>query len=147
MHKCNPCSVITQILFALRFVNSLTSYGLFLKTRTNNVQHWFLVYKWNSFNVITHFLLTCRFVSSLTYYGLFLTSGTMSGNMYLNFFLNSVVEIPSVILYSLTINRYMYILLLFPASLDCKKMLLVLTCNTLYSCHKIWENLVKRATV
>uniref|UniRef100_K1QW65 Solute carrier family 22 member 3 n=1 Tax=Magallana gigas TaxID=29159 RepID=K1QW65_MAGGI len=48
------------------------------------------------------------FVSSLTYYGLFLTSGTMSGNMYLNFFLNSVVEIPSVILYSLTINRIWY---------------------------------------
>lgn len=46
------------------------------------------------------------FVNSLTYYGLFLTSGTMSGNMYLNFFLNSVVEIPSVILYSLTINRW-----------------------------------------
>lgn len=46
------------------------------------------------------------FVSSLTYYGLFLTSGTMSGNIYLNFFLNSVVEIPSVILYSLTINRW-----------------------------------------
>ena len=47
-----------------------------------------------------------RFVNSLTYYGLFLTSGTMSGNMYLNYFLNGIVEVPSVFLYVFTINRY-----------------------------------------
>lgn len=83
-------------------------------------------------------------MNSLTYYGLFLTSGTMSGNMYLNFFLNSVVEIPSVILYSLTINRYIYILLLFPVSLEC---VVSSMCNTLHPCHKICKNLVKRASV
>ncbi|XP_062608365.1 organic cation transporter protein-like [Saccostrea cucullata] len=46
------------------------------------------------------------FVNSITYYGLFLTSGTMSGNVYLNFFLNGIVEIPSIFLYLFTINRY-----------------------------------------
>ncbi|XP_048750644.2 organic cation transporter protein-like isoform X2 [Ostrea edulis] len=46
------------------------------------------------------------FVNSITYYGLFLTSGSMSGNMYLNFFFNGIVEIPSVFLYIFTINRY-----------------------------------------
>ncbi|XP_048750180.2 organic cation transporter protein-like [Ostrea edulis] len=46
------------------------------------------------------------FVNSITYYGLFLTSGSMSGNMYLNFFFNGIVEIPSVFLYMFTINRY-----------------------------------------
>ncbi|XP_061190786.1 solute carrier family 22 member 7-like [Saccostrea echinata] len=46
------------------------------------------------------------FVNSITYYGLFLTSGTMNGDMYLNFFLNGLVEIPSVFLYMFTINRY-----------------------------------------
>ncbi|XP_062579258.1 organic cation transporter protein-like [Saccostrea cucullata] len=46
------------------------------------------------------------FVNSITYYGLFLTSGTMSGNMYLNFFLNGIVELPSTFLYLFTINRY-----------------------------------------
>ncbi|XP_061190791.1 organic cation transporter protein-like [Saccostrea echinata] len=59
-----------------------------------------------------HILLTSMivwvvwFVNSLTYYGLFLTSGTMSGNMYLNFFLNGIVEIPCIFLYLFTINRY-----------------------------------------
>ncbi|XP_034321904.2 organic cation transporter protein [Magallana gigas] len=59
-----------------------------------------------------HILLTSLivwivwFVNGLTYYGLFLTSGTMTGNMYLNFFLNGVVEIPSIFFYMFTINRY-----------------------------------------
>ncbi|XP_056003356.1 solute carrier family 22 member 7-like [Ostrea edulis] len=51
-------------------------------------------------------LYGAKFVNSLTYYGLFLTSGSMSGNMYLNFFLNGMVEIPSVFLYMNSINRY-----------------------------------------
>ncbi|XP_062610624.1 organic cation transporter protein-like, partial [Saccostrea cucullata] len=46
------------------------------------------------------------FVNSITYYGLFLISGTMSGNMYLNFFLNGMVELPGIFLYLFTINRY-----------------------------------------
>ncbi|XP_061190473.1 organic cation transporter protein-like [Saccostrea echinata] len=46
------------------------------------------------------------FVNSMTYYGLFLLSGTMSGNMYLNFFLNGIVEIPGIFLFWFFINRY-----------------------------------------
>ncbi|XP_061190474.1 organic cation transporter protein-like [Saccostrea echinata] len=46
------------------------------------------------------------FVNSMTYYGLFLLTGTMSGNIYLNFFLNGIVEIPGIFTYWFTINRY-----------------------------------------
>ncbi|XP_061190790.1 organic cation transporter protein-like [Saccostrea echinata] len=59
-----------------------------------------------------HMLLTSLilwvvwFVNSMTYYGLFLLSGTMSGNLYLNFFLNGIVEIPGIFIYWFTINRY-----------------------------------------
>ncbi|XP_061190472.1 organic cation transporter protein-like [Saccostrea echinata] len=46
------------------------------------------------------------FVNSMTYYGIFLTSGTMSGDVYLNFFLNGIVEIPGIFIFWFTINRY-----------------------------------------
>ncbi|KAK3094647.1 hypothetical protein FSP39_004411, partial [Pinctada imbricata] len=45
-------------------------------------------------------------VNSGTYYGLFLTSGSLSaGSRYLNFFINTLVEIPGAILFYLVIDR------------------------------------------
>ncbi|ESP03406.1 hypothetical protein LOTGIDRAFT_171496 [Lottia gigantea] len=46
------------------------------------------------------------FTNSLTYYGLFLTSSSLAGNLYLNFFLNALVEGPSALIYWFTIDRY-----------------------------------------
>ncbi|XP_061163153.1 solute carrier family 22 member 21-like [Saccostrea echinata] len=59
-----------------------------------------------------HILLTSMivwivwFVNSLTYYGIFLTSGTMTGNRFLNFFINGVIEIPSLFVCMYTANRF-----------------------------------------
>ncbi|KAK6167507.1 hypothetical protein SNE40_021513 [Patella caerulea] len=44
------------------------------------------------------------FTNSLTYYGIFLTSSSLAGNIYLNFFLNALVEVPSAFIYWFTID-------------------------------------------
>ncbi|XP_050403311.1 organic cation transporter protein isoform X4 [Patella vulgata] len=44
-------------------------------------------------------------VNSLTYYGLFLTSSSMSGNRFLNYFLNALVEIPSMFVVFFSLKR------------------------------------------
>ncbi|KAJ7372894.1 hypothetical protein OS493_016823 [Desmophyllum pertusum] len=38
----------------------------------------------------------CWFVNSMVYYGVFLSAPSIGGNMYLNFFLASVVELPAI---------------------------------------------------
>ncbi|CAG5136117.1 unnamed protein product [Candidula unifasciata] len=52
-----------------------------------------------------HFQLLSRFFNSLTYYGLFLMSSSLSGSVYLNYFLNSAVEFPSAIFIYFYIDR------------------------------------------
>ena len=37
-----------------------------------------------------------RFVNALVYYGVFLSAPSIGGNMYLNFFLASIVELPAI---------------------------------------------------
>ncbi|XP_055959323.1 organic cation transporter-like protein isoform X2 [Patella vulgata] len=46
------------------------------------------------------------FTNSLTYYGIFLISSSLAGNVYLNFFLNALVEVPSSFIYWFTIDRF-----------------------------------------
>ncbi|KAK7484480.1 hypothetical protein BaRGS_00024236, partial [Batillaria attramentaria] len=46
------------------------------------------------------------FVNSFTYFALFLTSSSLAGDKYVNFVLLAVVEIPSCIVYSFTLDRY-----------------------------------------
>ncbi|BFY98520.1 hypothetical protein BsWGS_01560 [Bradybaena similaris] len=54
----------------------------------------------------TLFSMTAWFFNSLTYYALILMSSTLAGSLYLNFFLNSVVEIPSAIFIYFFIDRW-----------------------------------------
>ncbi|KAK6180247.1 hypothetical protein SNE40_012436 [Patella caerulea] len=44
-------------------------------------------------------------VNSLTYYGLFLTSSSMSGNRFLNYFLNALVELPAMFIVFFALKR------------------------------------------
>ncbi|XP_071100668.1 solute carrier family 22 member 3-like [Haliotis cracherodii] len=48
----------------------------------------------------------CWVVDSLVYYGLYMTSSTLAGNRYLNYFFNSVVEVPAALLIFLTLERF-----------------------------------------
>ncbi|BFZ01550.1 hypothetical protein BsWGS_04589 [Bradybaena similaris] len=51
------------------------------------------------------FSVMAWFFNSLTYYGLFLMSSSLSGSLYLNYFLNSVVELPSAAFIYFYIDR------------------------------------------
>ncbi|CAG5126962.1 unnamed protein product [Candidula unifasciata] len=67
--------------------------------------------KWNGSNlddVLSAFytVFCIVFFNSLTYYALLLMSSTLSGSLYLNYFLNCVVEIPSAILIYFFIDRW-----------------------------------------
>ena len=42
-----------------------------------------------------YFFLVCRLVNGMVYYGVSFSTPTLGGNMYLNFFLSSVIEIPA----------------------------------------------------
>ncbi|BFZ01549.1 hypothetical protein BsWGS_04588 [Bradybaena similaris] len=53
----------------------------------------------------TAFCIMAWFFNSLTYYGLFLMSSTLSGSIYLNYFLNCAVELPSAIFIYVFIDR------------------------------------------
>ncbi|XP_067665107.1 organic cation transporter protein-like [Haliotis asinina] len=48
----------------------------------------------------------CWVVDSLVYYGLYMTSSALAGNRYLNYFCNSVVEVPAALLIYLTLERF-----------------------------------------
>ena len=39
----------------------------------------------------------CRLVNTLVYYGLSYNTPNLEGNMYLNFFIQNIIEVPSVI--------------------------------------------------
>ena len=47
-----------------------------------------------------------RFVVAMIYYGVFLSAPTVGGDMYLNFFLSSLVELPAIYLGIKAFNRY-----------------------------------------
>ena len=47
-----------------------------------------------------------RFVVAMMYYGVFLSAPTVGGDMYLNFFLSSLVELPAIYLGIKAFNRY-----------------------------------------
>lgn len=42
------------------------------------------------------YFVYCRFVNSMVYYGVFLSAPSIGGNMYLNFFLASIIELPAI---------------------------------------------------
>ncbi|XP_050395547.2 solute carrier family 22 member 3 [Patella vulgata] len=44
------------------------------------------------------------FTNSLTYFGIYLSSSSLAGNIYLNFFLNALVEAPAALIYWFTID-------------------------------------------
>ena len=47
-----------------------------------------------------------RCVVYLVYYGLSLISGTLAGNLYINFALSGAVELPSIIICAILLKRY-----------------------------------------
>jgi len=54
---------------------------------------------------------TCRALNTMVYYGLALNTPNLYGDMYVNFFIGQVVEIPSVIVTMWVIYRYdMYLI-------------------------------------
>lgn len=46
-----------------------------------------------------------RLVTSLVYYGLSFNADDLAGNMYLNFALSGIVEIPAYLLASILVNK------------------------------------------
>lgn len=56
----------------------------------------------------TIYVFTCstRFFNNLTYFALFLMSSTLSGSLYLNYFLNCAAELPSAIFIYFYIDRW-----------------------------------------
>lgn len=68
----------------------------FLQFLCNKNYHMFLTYR--------------RLVTSLVYYGLSFNADDLAGNMYLNFALSGIVEIPAYILASILVNKWVYTL-------------------------------------
>jgi len=48
----------------------------------------------------------CRFVNALVYFGISLNVGNLAGDMYLNFFILCIVEIPGALLLWFFMSRY-----------------------------------------
>ncbi|ESO88057.1 hypothetical protein LOTGIDRAFT_126895, partial [Lottia gigantea] len=59
--------------------------------------------KWTPVNELQ--LLKPKAINSVTYYGLFLTSSNLSGNRFFNYFLNAVVELPSLLFVFIAVKR------------------------------------------
>ena len=57
-------------------------------------------------NELSERLFIHRFVVAMVYYGVFLSAPTVGGDMYLNFFLSSLVELPAIYLGIKAYNRY-----------------------------------------
>ena len=53
-----------------------------------------------------------RFVNALVFFGISLNVGNLAGDMYLNFFILSIVELPGSLLMWLFMSRYSIVLLL-----------------------------------
>ncbi|XP_076444342.1 solute carrier family 22 member 6-like [Babylonia areolata] len=55
-----------------------------------------------------HLIISCLlwFSGTMTYFGLYLTSGSLAGDLYVNFCLNALVELPSCFIYFFTLDRY-----------------------------------------
>ena len=83
----------------------------------------------NSYNIsISHLSLIgsfqpCRFANALVYYGLNINTRNLAGDPYLNFFIAACVEIPSVILTILVIDklgrRWLFFIFMVISGLGC----------------------------
>jgi len=54
------------------------------------------LFKTKSLTKTTLISCFCWFVNALVYYGVFLSAPSIGGNMYLNFFLASIIELPAI---------------------------------------------------
>uniref|UniRef100_A0A8C9RQE5 Solute carrier family 22 member 3 n=1 Tax=Scleropages formosus TaxID=113540 RepID=A0A8C9RQE5_SCLFO len=64
------------------------------------------VFKTPQMRKITLILMYSWFTSSVVYQGLIMRTGIIQGSLYLEFFLSGVVELPSALLFYLTVDRF-----------------------------------------